>query len=538
MNKLINVLKKTNFIAVFFYLTVFALLLNNSFDYIDCDLGWHLKVGEQISLEKNVPVNEIYDYTLEGTTWVDHEWLINLISYLIYNYFGYIALTMLFSLFIIFLLIIQKRFIQKYVIKDGGGLITILLLQLFGVYACLPHLGVRMQEITLLYTALLLFIIYEYNLKQKNSTLLWLIPLFYFWASTHAGFLIGLFILGFWLAVKIAENILSKSKKFNFIDFGNKLPPKKLIVFLFFCSLAFAATLLTPYKTGLYHFLAGYNNDSYLTKIMEWQPFYYLPINYPQLIYCALILALAGIAVVNSIKNTDSKKINLWEISISLFFIYMALKSKRHFPLLFVVSFPFMVDLFYAYFSLPANKFKKYVNYKIILLFFYASLVCVAAMLILDTKFTNKPFQAYKSKMPVGAVNFLKNHPDYKDKKLLSRYGWGGYLIWEWPEKKLFIDGRLPMVPLAGHTLLEEYLEFFNKDELQGKLSQYNIEAVLMSNEKNKKIKLNWFEKYFLLLNEEKLNNKSNVLFDYLDADKNWKLVYNDHASIIYVKIK
>ena len=32
----------------------------------------------------------------------------------------------------------------------------------------------------------------------------------------------------------------------------------------------------------------------------------------------------------------------------------------------------------------------------------------------------------------------------YKRQKIFNNYGWGGYLIRVWPEKELFIDGRLP----------------------------------------------------------------------------------------------
>ena len=93
-------------IQILFYILVFSFLLNHSFKYLDPDLGWHLKVGQQILEEKAVPGSELYDYTLENKTWVDHEWLLNVFSYWVYDKFGYISLNIFFALLITIILII------------------------------------------------------------------------------------------------------------------------------------------------------------------------------------------------------------------------------------------------------------------------------------------------------------------------------------------------------------------------------------------------------------------------------------------------
>lgn len=58
------------------------------------------------------------------------------------------------------------------------------------------------------------------------------------------------------------------------------------------------------------------------------------------------------------------------------------------------------------------------------------------------------PFKSFCGKYPCYAVNFLqKHHQKYLNKKLFNNYNWGGYLIHEYPEKQIFIDGRLPQKP-------------------------------------------------------------------------------------------
>lgn len=61
---------------------ILALLILSSFLWLcirvtDPDLGWHLRVGEEIFKTRTVPRTDHFSFTMAGTPWVDHEWLIN-----------------------------------------------------------------------------------------------------------------------------------------------------------------------------------------------------------------------------------------------------------------------------------------------------------------------------------------------------------------------------------------------------------------------------------------------------------------------------
>ncbi len=568
-------MKKNKFLIIFwiaFYLTIFAILIHNSFSYLDPDLGWHLKVGEQILKERALPETDYYTYTYGGKFWLDIEWLSNILVYWVYSKLGNISLNILFVLLIIITLIILKLFTQKYYKAKGGlGYFFIAFFQALGILACLPHFGVREQEISVLNTLLLLFIIQQYNKSKNLKILLFIFPLFYFWSSLHGGFIIGIFIMFFWLFVKIIEIISSKIKYFYFIDYNNKLKFKQLVIFSFFASGGVVATLITPYGIKLYNFLIyHYKNDFYLKQIQEWLPFYYLPINYWQILFESILLVVIFLAIFYSVKK-KSYKIPLWEIFLSTFLLVFALKSKRNFPLLFISSFPLIIHFLSFLLDYSENNFlnKKWgkprpltaghyalwqndakSNHEsrargilgmggkyllIVKIYFIAGLLAISATKLLETKIVNDPFASFKNSYPYEAVNFLKKHSEYNSLKLFSEYNWGGYLVWMLPEKKLFISGQLPQQPFAGRTLLEEYLEFYKKERVKIKLDQYNINLVLINNKK-RYIKLNWFEKYFLYLNEEEINNYENNLKNYLDTSPSWQLAYSDNLSNIYVR--
>ncbi|MDO8667991.1 MAG: hypothetical protein Q7K35_02730 [bacterium] len=528
---------KNKFTLIFwicFYFAVFSILINNSFNYLDNDFGWHLKVGEQIVKERAVPSFDYYDYTLAGRTWVDHEWLANAAVYLIYQKAGYIAVNILFALVVTGVLIILNYYISRYFTKKGAFFIAAF--GFLGLVASLPHFGVRVQELSVI-NLLLLFLIMEHYTKSKSlRTLFFIPPLFYFWSTIHGGFLIGIFVMFFWLLVKAVEIFLNRFSFFSFLDYEKKMSFKNLFNFLIFSFAGVGATLLTPYGLKLYSFLIDYRSAFYLTRINEWVPFYYLPLNYWQIFFEAFLVSAVILAFYLSLKKKNYK-ISIWEMAVSLFFLALAFKSRRHFPLLFIAAFPFLIKFFTAYIDFSFEDYgKKWIRPFFIIKFFLISgILCSIVFVLLGVKFTNDPLAFFKKSFPYAAANFLKEHPEYNDFKIFNNYGWGGYLIWILPERKLFIDGRLPQLPFAGHTFLEEYYEFWQAGKAEEKLNQYEIRLVFINN-KERYLKINWFEKYFLGYNEEKLNNIKNNLKNYLNGSERWQTAYQDDLSTIYVK--
>jgi len=531
-------------IFTLFYLIILFYLLRNSYSYLDPDLGWHLSVGQEISQEQSLPKIIKHNFVLAGENWVDHEWLMNLVVYLLYKNFGYLVVNIFFALIVVLTLIILTVTVYKF--TQVKNTFYILILQLLGVLGMAPHLGVRLQEITILNLALLLYILFHYNKYKNYQILFYLLPLFYFWANSHAGFLIGLFVLFFWLTVKSIELLLTKIKnKWYFIDFSQLLASKELLIFFIFSLASFGVTLITPYQFSIYSFLTSYSNTYYLLHIQEWLPFYYLPVEYKKLVYYALLVVTLFLLVYSSLKKkkeeitnekTEEYKINLWLLLSSTLFLFLAAKSNRHFPLLFIISFPLLVGFSSKYLYLEKDFIKQYFGRFIYLIYFYlmAGLLLAAISNFIKTNFITDPFFSFCSTYPCGAVRFLTNHPEENKLKLFNEFDFGGYLIWLLPEEQLFIDGRFPQYLVNQQTILQEYDEFFKPGKAEEKLKQYDVETVLLK--KEKPLKLSWFEKHLLLINLTGVKKYKNNLEEYLQSAKNWSKIYDDANSSIYVK--
>ncbi len=530
---MLKLVKKSKILIIFwvlFYFLLFGFLLRNSFAYLDPDLGWHLRVGEEIARNHVLPHLNIYNYTFTGR-WVDHEWLINLISFIIYDNIGYLGLNIFFAAIIIFSLIFLNFFLRRILNKTSEWLIAIL--QFFGLIACLPHFGVRMQEFGFLFLLLELFIIAEFNDKKKTKILFWLWPLFYLWANIHGSFVLGLGILFIWPAIKLIEQKLSISRWRQYFLDNKIIEISDVRAFFVFCLGAFLITLITPYGLELYSFLGGYGNTFYLGAIKEWIPQFRFPFDYWQLSYLALIILTLGLYIYQ-LAGKKKGSIDIWQISLAVIFLSLSFKSRRHFPLLFIATMPLLVKSWYLLLDLDNIKlffFRQKLKY---LLLICLGLAGLAQYIKVET--TANPFNSFCSKYPCQAAEFLRTDPRLKDLNILNEYDWGGYLIWLQPERKLFIDGRIPQAEYAGHTFLEEYLEFFQPAaDYSSKLAQYNIKVVLLRTEDLKLKAENWEKLLFLIKDKDLIY--PNYLRHYLDNSADWTKIYIDPLASIYLKL-
>ena len=528
----------------FFYFFIFVFFLHNSFNYLDPDLGWHLKYGGETIKTGQVPSLETRLYPIEGSKWVDHEWLANALMFLIYGKANYIILSLFFAcVLLLSFLILNSWIIAK---NKTNKLKTIFLITLFeglGIFAISPHVGVRVQEFGLLFLLLLLIIIDYYEQTKSKKAPFLLIPLLYFWSCLHGSFLISIFILFFWFFIKIGILLVDKLKIKNFFQLEDgKLSISEICYFLFLALTAIISTIFTPYRTKLYSFLSDYTDNFYKTHIQEWLPAFFTPFQYYQIIYTSIaffIFVLYLLKIFHLFKQEKKIAIDIWPSALFIVFFTLAFISRRHFPLFFFVTLPFLIKIVLEQLlnDINKNSFElfAYLKTRIFFFFLFAVYLLTISMLLLKTNFTNAPFSSNKfcKNYPCKALEFIKNNQEYASLKIFNNYGWGGYLIWTWPEKKLFIDGRLPQYKVGEHTYLEEYFDFFNKGKVQKKVSEYQIEAVLLN--RNLPKKRSWFDKV-IFWKQKKEEQPKNELKDYLVNNRDWRLIYSDHTSEFYIK--
>jgi len=394
--------------------------------------------------------------------------------------------------------------------------VLVLSIQLLGLLASLPSFGVRMQEFSFLFLLLEFWIINRFYYHGKTASLFLLIPLFYLWACIHGSFLFG---LGLLVAFVVFNILLVKKQK------------KTLGILILVIVLTIAGTFLTPYQGNLYSFLSGYKQTFYLTAIQEWLPFYYFPIKYLQLIYLGIltgawVLYLYNFKIKKSLKNLD-----FWQLFLFILFLFLALKSRRNFPLAFVATAPFFTKIISELLEISKIKLGFWSKYLRCLL-----VICLSLSIItigLDIRIKHDPFSSYCHKYPCQAVNFLQANSQYQNKNLFNEYGWGGYLLWTRPERKIFIDGRLPQVIYNEKTFLEEYLlAFAEETDRVEYFAKHQVDLVFLRT-KDEALNIKNWEKIIFRLKPEDLI-RVNHLRNYLETSPLWQIIYQDQVATIY----
>lgn len=527
--------------VIVFYLFIFFILIHQTFAYLDPDFGWHLKFGEEMSQTGAVPRVNSVNYVLEEIPLLDHEWLSDWIIYEVYANYGYEVLGMGFVILMTIIYVLQYFFVKRYFLKNSIGLWLFFPIQLFAVCASLPSLGVRVQVVTLLFSLLTFFIIYEYQRSEKKWLLLFLPVLFWFWASLHGGFVLGLILLFFFTVIKLIEILWKPANKIFFLS-GSGMSFKSWIFFASASLGAFLITFLTPYKLELYSFLTTYKNDTYLQYITEWFHQFKYPFVYFQIIsleFSAIVLILWVVSTFWIKKK--GYRFTLWEVFLILFFTFFAFKSRRHFPLFAVIVLPIIVGVFVYSIGLKDKKMSFVVSKNlltdVLVKIFLILCLLVGIMLQVERiKIFSDPWKAFPNKYPVEALEFFNNHPELQGKRMLNDYTWGGYFIWNLPEEKLFIDGRLPQYPYNGHSMLEEYGDFFAVDKQEEMLNKHGIEVIFKK--KFKPIKPTWWEKEFLgvIENDPGPDNENLPIYQYLNHSLEWKKIYDDGVAEIYIR--
>ena len=494
---------------------IFSLFWMKSFIILDPDFGWRLRAGE-IYANKGIPGTDIFTYTMPSFPWVDHAWLQSLFFYFLYKTIGKAGLAILMATISYLALMaslgtfsfnFSKFFGVKSNLSDPFRIPLIFPFWL-GASILISSLGIRVQVLSWLMLAVLLNIVFNEKrwLKFRKFS-----P-FYFlaWANLHGGFVSG---LSAWMIILVAR--LIRLKRINFTD-----------VTLF--SLSIFATLINPYGIGVWREVYSSVSDwSLRFSISEWMPSIFMF----DLSMAALFTLSVGLLI------RYRSKFLLEEKLLFFAFLFQAIVSRRHLPLWLIITLPIVmksIELIYK----EAETFKngkdrfmlvyKASLFGTILIFALQSAIALwGAAYIREGIFYPKQGVAYLSEnLPNGNI--------------FSDYNWGGYLIWKLPERKVFVDGRMPSWNWDGPSGEEDYSFKVYRDIISGEteykkyFEKYNIDIVFLPKRGEKGL-------YQIL--QKKLDNllvgfgkEKDKEFDFLKAlnEDGWQKVYEDEISVLY----
>jgi hypothetical protein len=495
-SKIKLIFKKIDSQKIFIFLGTVLILFIALTPPFDPDLGWHLANGQYLWTHNfQVARNDIFSYTMPNFPVIMHEWGMETALYPLYKNLG------LFSLSIVFAFIISGAFLLAAFgmkSKKEHKIIAAIL----AIIASIPILGVRPQMASLLGLALVIFIILKFR-RNPESKIIWFLPaVFLLWTNLHGGFAIGLFFIFLFLAIELAKRFFlfifsyrQKIKKSASDVELSILEMKSFRKLSLIFSISCAATLVNPYGWRIYVEVFTTIFDSYAkSHISEWFPLSVSdPISYQFIIYAGLLLILLIF---------NWRKLDYTYLAITASFFYLALLSWRNMPLFLIVITPLWVALAELLSGIELGKLirKKYFLAAMLILVFLVGQKRIQSIFVPSVeKFSQAGY-------PVKAIEYLKKNPI--EGNMFNEYNWGGFLDWQYPGHKVFIDGRMPSWKIGNSRAFQDFVTISHGDQgWEDLLKKYDIRYALV---------------YNLAPNKAR--------FDYLK----WKEAYSDNLSVIY----
>ncbi len=225
------------------------------------DIWWHLKTGQYILEHWTLPDLNLYSFTAPEHPWLPHEWLSEVVFYLLYAGLGFRGLILLGIVLNAVACGLVYRLTERY---SGSpylsAMITLLAgLMMLGNYSLRPYLFGNLFFIASLHAM-------EEPTAGGRLRPVLIFLLFSAWANFHGSFIIGLALIMLYIAASMANHIKGPKRSWA--------PTRALLLDLGVAVVACTATphhiygLIFPFEY-LQNALSG--KVSYLTNISEWQ---------------------------------------------------------------------------------------------------------------------------------------------------------------------------------------------------------------------------------------------------------------------------
>jgi hypothetical protein len=459
----------------------------------DPDFWWHLRIGRWMVENGRLPSTDIFTFTVPNHVWTDHEYLTEILIWLVYSTAGLAVLCVAFGLITWagFWLIYRQVRHQPFVIVGVGLAI--------GALAGEPIWGPRAQMITFALSCLELYWLQGY-MSGRSRSLRFFPLVMVLWANLHGGWVIGFAWLGVALVSEAIAWAMDRSNP------AHRMHVRFLAIIIAISAVAVAAT---PHFLSLYPYPFQTQGSVAQQKlIVEWfsPDFHEIHVRPFEVM---MFLVIAGFAL---------RRPSLYQFLLTMLALGLALQSVRNLVLFVAAATPVMINTYSEFwkafardrkwsFTIPPRPLFAATTALALIVIAFVAVVRIGTSInsAAQDKLTAENY-------PVKAADWLAANPQVGT-RMFNQYGWGGYFVYRfYPDehRKVFIFGE---AALMGDGLLNQYEDI----------------ATLRSNWKS-------------LLDQNQVDyvvyNKGEALANVMATQADWTLAYEDSVAQIYVRKK
>ena len=234
------------------------------------DLAYQVRAGASILAAGQIPVVDTFTFTVAGASWVDQQWLAQVVLAAGHALGGWELLAVLRALLVAF----AFGCVAGAAIARGASARAAAILSLAAFVVAAPALALRPQLLGIALFGSLLWIV---AVRDRHPRLLVLAPVVVaLWANVHGSVFLGPVLLGYaWLD-----------------DLVRGRPARPALLALVAGT---AATLVNPFGAGVWWYAAGIGADPEITaRVTEWQRT--SPLTVPGLLFYASAAGAAAVA--------------------------------------------------------------------------------------------------------------------------------------------------------------------------------------------------------------------------------------------------
>jgi tetratricopeptide (TPR) repeat protein len=452
------------------------------------DIWWHLQTGQWIIETGTIPVTDPFTFTTPGAAWTPHYWLSDVLFAAVFHVSGVGGLILFKALIVAAAFFI----IYRLMIGQGVNLLAAVALVMLAVFIGHFRFLLRPHVFMFLLSAAF-FGILSAGGNRRNLKLLWLLPLMLLWVNLHGSFFLGLVLTGCLLADKLLTTGYRRLLK---KDADAKWPAFLMLVF----ALLGGITLLNPFGPNLIRWTItdfALKNITYAFQVEE-----HMALTWGEHpLYWILMFATAASFPL------AYRRARLFHLLVFAATSILAIRGVRFVALAAILQAPILGYNLQALLDrTPGQRWRSRFGLQAAIAIV---LLAVGGTLIFKRSFADYTVHRFglginETRFPQAAVQYLRELNPQGN--IYNSWPFGGYLLWELPERKIFLDGRY----LDAQLKLMAQLNTMTETEIEALFNRFDIRAAILS-------------------------RKDRRFTAYFSRAKDFRLAYFDDSALLYL---
>jgi hypothetical protein len=412
---------------------------------VDTDTWWHIRSGEYIIDQREIPKTDPFSHTRYGEDWIDHSWGSQLVIYEAYHVFGghgepgdsgNIGL----SLYTAVLATAGIAFVYG---MCAGNVYTRAFVIVWAAATAAVFWSPRPQMFSFMLGALVLYLLHLY--KRQKIDYLWVIPfVMLLWANLHGGFAIGFIFLFGSLVGEILGNLLDR-------DSQSVVRWSRLRKVVLVTAVSILAIIVNPY--GIQMLVYPFRTvgiGALQDYIQEWaSPNFHQTQTWPFAVLIFATLAAVGLG---------SRRIDWTDLVLVCGTGLMALMAGRNIAVFAITATPVLsrhLDAWLTERGWQVHPMRRARGARLVINWILLVMILLVGLAKIAVALNEKTMREGQEKyLPVEIAAYLDKTPP--EGKMFNSYNWGGYLMFAAPHVPVYVDGR---TDLYDDAFLRDYLD-------------------------------------------------------------------------------